>query len=174
MDQSMSLPYEHLIPASQRAPFLEDLYALSSRLGIRAAWLMIVFYKESSVNPAAVNPKSGASGLIQFIPSTAKGLGTSVESIRKMSALDQLPWVEQYYQPFKGRMHSLWDVYLATFYPKAIGQPGEHVIARKGEKVYDWNKALDVNKNGLLSINDIKAWLMRYLPDSFDPCDCEN
>lgn len=170
----MQLPYEHLIPAARRAEFLESLHALASRLRVKAAWLMIVFYKESSVNPAAVNPKSGASGLIQFMPATAKGLGTSVESIRKLSAIEQLHWVELYYQPYRGRMHSLWDLYLATFYPKAMGQPGDYVIARKGEKVYNLNTALDSNKNGILSINDIKVWLMRYLPDNYDPCDCEN
>jgi hypothetical protein len=78
---------------------------------------------ESGFNPKARNPGSDASGLIQFIPSTAARLGTSTATIRAMSALQQMSLVERYFAPYKGRMNSQEDVYMVVFYPKAIGNP---------------------------------------------------
>lgn len=46
-------------------------------------------------------PGSGAIGLIQFMPSTAKGLGTSTSALKQMTAVDQLAYVEKYFAPYK-------------------------------------------------------------------------
>jgi hypothetical protein len=40
-----------------------------------------------------------------------------------MSALQQMPLVERYFAPYFGKLHSQEDVYMAVFYPKAIGNP---------------------------------------------------
>jgi hypothetical protein len=153
--------------------FLALVIALCARLGIKPSWLMVVFHKESGINPRAVNRYSGASGLIQFMPGTARNLGTTVEAIRRMSGAEQLTYVEAYFQPYVGRMHSLWDCYFAVFYPKAIGKPTDFVLFSKGSLAYKWNKALDMNHNGHVTVGDVKLWLSAYLPDDFDPCECD-
>ncbi|MBO0930364.1 transglycosylase SLT domain-containing protein [Fibrella aquatilis] len=163
------LPYQALIGPQLLAGIID----LAQWLGINPAWLLIVMYKESGLNPKAVNRYSGASGLIQFMPGTAKGLGTSVAYIRTLTGLQQLPWVKQYFTPYRGRMHSLWDTYFAVFYPAAIGKPTDHVLFSRGSTAYKWNKGMDMNKNGHVSVGDVKAWLLRYLPDDYDPCDCD-
>lgn len=48
---------------------------VSKKLGVPSEWLLSQMEMESSMNPLARNVKSGARGLIQFLPSTAKGMG---------------------------------------------------------------------------------------------------
>lgn len=45
------------------------------RFGLPKGILSRVAYQESRYNPTVVNPKSGAQGLMQFMPATAKELG---------------------------------------------------------------------------------------------------
>ena len=54
-----------------------------------------VIAHESAGDPKAVNPHSGATGLIQWMPATAKAYGTSVDALERMSALEQLDFVER-------------------------------------------------------------------------------
>lgn len=104
------------------APVAQDVVALGRELGVDPAWIANVIQFESSWNPRAVNRKSGASGLIQFMPKTASGLGTSVSAIRTMNAKQQWPYVRRYFLPYRGRLSSQVDVFMAVFYPKAIGK----------------------------------------------------
>lgn len=104
------------------APVAKDVVALGRELGVDPAWIANVIQFESGWNPQAVNSKSGASGLIQFMPKTASGLGTSVSAIRTMNASQQWPYVRRYFLPYRGRLSSQVDVFMAVFYPKAIGK----------------------------------------------------
>lgn len=45
-----------------------------------------------------------------------------------MSATQQLEYVEKYYTPFRGKLNSPADLYLATFYPYAIGKSPDFVV----------------------------------------------
>ncbi len=104
------------------ASYAGDLVQTANRLGIDPAWLANVINFESGGNPQARNRKSNATGLIQFIPSTARKLGTSVDALAKMSGKDQLAFVERYFAPWKGKMSSQADVYMVVFYPAAVGK----------------------------------------------------
>lgn len=44
-----------------------------------------------------VNRASGATGLIQFMPSTAKQLGTTTDKLAAMTEVDQLDYVAKYF-----------------------------------------------------------------------------
>ena len=77
--------------------FVSKLVEISKKLRVNPNWLMLVFWKESKINPKAVNEDTQASGLIQFIPKTAKGLGTSVQAIQQMSGVEQLDYVYKYF-----------------------------------------------------------------------------
>lgn len=117
-----------------------------------ADWLMACIAWESgeTFRPDVKNGAgSGATGLIQFMPKTAIGLGTTVEKLARMSAEDQLNFVYKYFVPYKGRINNLADMYMAILWPAAVGKPMAHVLWEAGEspKTYLQNKGLDVNRD---------------------------
>lgn len=96
---------------------------------------------------------SGATGLIQFMPRTARGLGTTTEALAKMTPEDQLRYVYEYFKPWTGRLHNLGDVYMAILWPKAVEQPDHYVLfdKKKTPTTFRQNAGLDVNKDGLVT-----------------------
>ncbi len=81
--------------------FQKEMQAMCQRLGINPEHLKIVMNKESKINPQARNKSTNATGLIQFMPDTALKIGTSVNALYKMSAVEQLKYVEKFYKPYK-------------------------------------------------------------------------
>jgi hypothetical protein len=103
---------------------------------------------------------SGAVGLIQFMPQTAAGLGTTTEALAKMTAEDQLRYVWKYFERWEGKLKTLSDVYLAILWPAGVGKPDSHVLFSKtGDKpkYYLSNKGLDLNLDGQITIKEITA-----------------
>ncbi|MEM9198292.1 MAG: peptidoglycan-binding domain-containing protein [Pseudomonadota bacterium] len=99
------------------------------------------------------NPISNATGLIQFMDFTAEELGTTLDALAAMTGLEQLDFVERYFAgKARGRpLTSLSDIYMAILWPKAIGELESFVLFSQGEKAYEQNKPLDVNKNGAVT-----------------------
>jgi hypothetical protein len=96
---------------------------------------------------------SGATGLIQFMPSTARALGTTTAALAKMTPEDQLNYVYKYFQPYAGRLHNLGDVYMAILWPKGVEKPDNYVLfdKKKMPTTFRQNAGLDVNKDGLVT-----------------------
>lgn len=96
---------------------------------------------------------SGATGLIQFMPSTAVGLGTSTAKLAQMSAEDQLNYVYKYFRPYAGRLNNLGDIYMAILWPKAVGKPDSYVLWSKSGRptTFRQNAGLDVNRDGAIT-----------------------
>ena len=100
---------------------------------------------------------SGATGLIQFMPSTAKNLTgadtkeAAIKILEKMTATEQLDYVEKYLKPFKGKLNTVEDVYMAILWPKAVGKDSEYTLFKKGTIAYWQNRGLDVNKDGVIT-----------------------
>lgn len=116
-------------------------------------WLMACMAFESgrSFNPAIKNAAgSGAVGLIQFMPTTAKSLGTSIDALAKMTPVQQLNYVFKYFSPQKGKLKNLGDVYMAILWPAGVGKDDSYVLWNKDTKptTYRQNAGLDVNKDG--------------------------
>src|ERR1700741_3066539 len=65
--------------------FWTELQAIAKRLDTESAWLLNVMASESLFNPKARNglPGQTAAGLLQFIESTARDMGTSTRAIRR-------------------------------------------------------------------------------------------
>ena len=57
------------------------------------------------------------------MPKTAKGLGTSTEALAQMSPEDQLDYVEKYLAPYKGKIGTLKDAYMACCTPRPSANP---------------------------------------------------
>jgi hypothetical protein len=124
----------------------------------------IEFESAGSWSPAARNASSGATGLIQFMPSTAKQMGTSTEALAQLSFVGQLQWVLKYFQAQGiSRLKRLVDTYAAVFWPAAIGTSADHVIAVAGSPAYDQNKALDPKGNGQITTGDLDAVMQAVL-----------
>jgi len=104
--------------------------SIAKKIGVTANDLYTIFYAESKFNPAIVN-SIGATGLIQFMPSTARGLGTSGPALAKLNALQQLDFVEKYFLPGKSKFKNVYDLYLYTFFPLGLGKSQGWVIESK-------------------------------------------
>ena len=96
---------------------------------------------------------SGATGLIQFMPKTAKGLGTSTQALAQMSAEDQLKYVYKYFLPYRNRLDNLGDIYMAILWPAAVQKPDHYVLfdRRKSPTAFRQNAGLDLNADGLVT-----------------------
>lgn len=113
------------------------------------AWETDRTFSASVVNKAG----SGATGLIQFMPSTAISLGTTTTNLAKMTAEDQLNYVYKYFKPWAGKLRNLGDVYMAILWPAGVGKPDTYVLWDKASKptTYRQNAGLDLNKDGTIT-----------------------
>lgn len=133
------------------------------KLGIKPSWLMAVMWKESNINHRAVNNVSGATGLIQFMPSTAVGLGTTVQDLKNMSNVEQLDYVYKYLRPYRFKFKSYVDVYLAVFFPVAIGKPDDYILQTQSlsaSLIASQNRALDTDNSDSISKKEVEAWCL--------------
>lgn len=136
----------------------QALVGAAAQIGIDPAWLATIIQFESggSFSPAQKNAAgSGATGLIQFMPSTAQGLGTSTEALAAMSFADQLGYVVKYFAPYAARIRSLDDAYLAVLYPAFIGSADDAVLGRAGSAIYEQNRGFDSTGKGFITKADI-------------------
>ena len=149
--------------------FMSGISDLSEKYNIPQNDLlaMMDFETGGTFDPATKNMAgSGATGLIQFMPSTAKSLGTSTEELSQMSRSEQLSYVDKYLETnLQGRMGGekadVSDLYMSVLFPVAVGKPddfvlfGEGAINEKYEGRYEANKGLDANNDG--SITKVEA-----------------
>lgn len=150
--------------------FEAKLGQVSQALGIDPNWLLNVMAVETSgtFDPAIQNPKSKATGLIQFMPewskaATAKALGTTVAELKKMTATQQLDYVQKYFEMMgaSGRMASQADVYNVVTGKWKAGGPADAEVYRKGSKEYEANwLTWDLDRDGIIKKSELGqvAW----------------
>ncbi|MFO0594850.1 MAG: peptidoglycan-binding protein [Myxococcaceae bacterium] len=143
--------------------FVQKVKEMATRLGVKPEWILAVMKNESGMKPDARNPNGGATGLIQFMPATARGLGTSTEALSKMSATEQLKYVEKYFTPFAGKIKSGSDLYMATFWPAGVGKPDSYNIG--GADVAKANPIFDLNKNGQITAGEFREYYRKRYPE---------
>jgi len=146
--------------------FKQRVVVMSDYLGIEPDWLMacMAFETMETFDPAARNMAgSSGTGLIQFMNSTARQLGTTTEKLAKMTELQQLHYVHKYLVPHTKHMHSLEDVYMAILYPAAVGKPNKFVLFRKGTLAYSQNRGLDTQRKGYITKGDAAAKVRQKL-----------
>lgn len=147
-NQIQGLSYNpHVTPA-----FIAEVEAMATRLGARPEHLLAVMSFETggSFSPSETN-FIGATGLIQFIPSTAQGLGTSTAQLARMSSIEQLEFVEQYFSQsrYEGKLGTLEGVYSAVLSGTATPDPNDTLPGFvQGTNAYRSNSPLDYNRDG--------------------------
>lgn len=144
--------------------FRVKVRAISLRLGCAPDDLMTCMAWESgrSFSPSKKNMAgSGATGLIQFMPATAAALGTSTAALGAMTAVQQLDYVEKYFQPYKGKLNTLADLYMAILWPLGVGKPMEYVLWNKATRptTFRQNAGLDSNFDGSITKAECAAKL---------------
>lgn len=112
----------------------------------------MAFESGETFSPSVKNMAgSGATGLIQFMPQTAIGLGTTTQQLERMSAVQQLDVVQRYFAPYAHRIACLSDMYMAILLPAHIGQAEDSVLFNRGTVAYRQNAALDANTDGRIT-----------------------
>lgn len=157
--------------------FFPKLRLVAMALGARARDMMAVMYSESACradawndNPKSLPPEKrwNASGLIQFMPPILVGLGWTAghAAFRKLTATEQLSWVERYYRAYRGHLGSVGGLYVATFLPALIkhaGDPSFVLTAKAG--VLPWaygpNAAFDANHDLAITVGELEQAVAR-------------
>lgn len=158
MRQTKPLPWG----ARVSLDFRQKLLDMCVRLGWtedHAGWLMacMAFETGRTFSPSVRNPASSATGLIQFMEATARGMGTSTRELARMPATQQLDYVEKYFRPNARNINSLEDMYMAILWPKGISQTLEHVLWKTGTRQYAVNRGLDKNRDGRVTKSEAAA-----------------
>lgn len=152
-------------------------------------WVMgcMAFETGRSFSPAQTNG-IGATGLIQFIPSTAivyfntpaqiqamtseqrKQAGKDAcARLGKMTVLEQLEYVEKYFTPYAGKVNNLGDLYSSILWPAAVGKPDDFVLwsKEKSPTTYSQNAGLDINADGTIVRAEICHKVTNLLVEGF-------
>jgi hypothetical protein len=139
--------------------------------GFRPEWLanLINFESAGTWNPAITN-SIGATGLIQFMPTTATSIGTTTAALRQMTFAQQMVYVNKYIymwyksfkwldgaggvvgNPVKNKMKQT-DLYMMIFYPAAVGNPD-----------YKFPAAVQTANNGTKTPMDYYNAAIAYAP----------
>jgi hypothetical protein len=159
-------------PGSVKSPeFAKKLRHIGALLGVNPDDLLKVMYFETkgTLDPSIQN-SIGATGLIQFMPDTAKGLGTTVDNLKKMSASDQLHYVYEYYKKIVKPGMTAADIYLATLLPVSLKMKPSTIVAKKNDhgrikrnssitkhKMYTKNPVFDPQKKNYYTVADIRS-----------------
>lgn len=151
----------------QDPDFNKKLEKVAAGLGVKSSDLLAVMKQESGVDPKAVNRTSGATGLIQFMPKTAQQLGTTTQELAQMDGVQQLDYVYKYFKMTGVGNGTLGDLYMAVFMPKYVGYPDNYILGAAGAggfagKVYAQNHGLDRNRDGAITISDVKNSVSRF------------
>ena len=158
------------IPASIREAFAQKVTAIAAWLGIDPNWLMQVMYAESRLNAKAQNIKNKrliAAGILQW--TKASGFPGAPQSILKYNHLQQLDEVKKYFAPYRGKMHSYFDVYLVTFFPAAVGQSDHYVFATSklpASLIASQNPVIDTVKDGKITMGEFRQYVWNSTPDA--------
>lgn len=154
--------------------FIVAIEAMAKRIETQPEYIMAVISFESAgtFSPSIRNPLSGATGLIQFIPSTARSLGTDLAALATMSPVEQLEYVEKYFdQPhFAGKLSSIEGLYSAVLSGQAKPDPDDTLPNFvNGHQNYNQNAALDINNDGRITSGEAASEVVSRLYGSGEP-----
>jgi hypothetical protein len=158
--------FEDLIKENRDA-FITKVYKISLYLKVDPDWLMFLMWFETArtLDHRIQNKTTRATGLIQFMPSTAVFLGTTVDALKEMTNVQQLDFVQKHLAIFRGKYKDWVDLYCAIFWPAAVGKPDTYRITpdivAKQNPIFDINKDLDIEKS------EIRTVLSKMIPEEY-------
>lgn len=143
-------------------------------LGFDPNWLMacMAFETGRRFTAGVRNPSSTATGLIQFMEATARGLGTTTAQLAAMTAEDQLNYVWRYFRDRikeRGPISRLADCYMAILNPVAMGKPDDFSMWTEGSAAYRVNAGLDANRDHIITKAEAAAKVAQMLAEGLKP-----
>lgn len=139
--------FENLIKENKDA-FINKVIDVANYLEVKPEHLMFLMWFETGHTlDSTIQNSIGATGLIQFMPKTAIGLGTTTDKLKQMTNVEQMEFVKKHLSQFKGKYKDYVDLYCGIFWPMAVGKPdtfqiGNEIVAKqnplfvkKGDKV---------------------------------------
>lgn len=154
--------------------FMAKVKEVADKLGVQPNALLAIMKKESGLDPSIRNKiavkmgKPAAVGLIQFMPATARQLGTTSAELANMSAVEQMDYVYKYYKINHAKPGmDAGDLYMLTFLPAYAGKDPKIVLGQKGggelgntniskHNIYKMNPSFDNSGKGYFTIADVK------------------
>ena len=100
-----------------------EVVRVANSLGTNPFWLADLINFESRWDPLARNPRSSATGLIQWIRSRAREIGLDHDGLMSMSAVEQMRWVERDLGRWRGKLGTKQALYMAVFQPSKMYVP---------------------------------------------------
>ena len=153
------------LPPNIEPEFVEKTVRISNNLGIPDPddlFTVMSFETVGNMTSDIRNPRSGAVGLIQFTNIGIRDLGVTQDDLARMDRIEQLDYVERYFQPYKGKMKNLGDVYMAVFSPIGVGKPEDFPLYRAPSREYDQNREMDADNDGVITRGDALKKVMAY------------
>ena len=148
--------------------FLSGIQKIADKHNIKAAELLGLIASESGFKGDALNKSTGAGGLIQFKPEIAKEFGTTVDDIRGMSLVDQLPLIDRYLSKNLPDNATTSQLYGSVFMPSYADKGPDFQLLGSGdqfddgEKInstirarYERNAGLDLDDDGFISVGEL-------------------
>ena len=157
--------------------FITGVEELADGLETRPEWLLALMGFEStqfitqpngitiaeSFNPAARNESTNATGLIQFIPSTAEGLGTTVNELASLTPTEQLFFIRRFFEEHPiGSLSTLEALYTTVF----TGRPQPDVntvLFSRPSRAYELNSGLDLNGDGTITTGEATTRVATFM-----------
>ena len=145
-------------PLKSDPEFIASVEALAEKRGISTSEIYKVIQGESGFKPTAQN-KSGATGLFQFMPATAKELGYSTRDIMKMSPVQQVELYDKYLDRWSYSSKNRLGIMQAA--PAFANREPEAVIYTKGSKAWDQNPGWREKGGGPITVRSINSYYAR-------------
>ena len=133
---------------------------------------------ESGFKGDALNKTTGAGGLIQFKPEIAEEFGTTVDDIRGMSLVDQLPLIDRYLSKNLPKNATTSQLYGSVFMPSYADKGPDFQLLGSGdqfddgEKInsairarYERNSGLDLDDDGFISVGELGSRIKNKMSD---------
>lgn len=174
----MALVFENNVPSSYRKEFVAKVIDISKKIGINPNWLMAIISWESA-NSFSASKKNqiGCTGLIQFCPDrkgvnykTINGKRYYLSDLAKMTAVQQLDVVYEYFKSYTNKLKSYTDTYFAVFFPLAIGKPDDFILQGGGLSpldIYEDNPGFRIQKDGKIRVWEVKQVMLKKLPSEW-------
>lgn len=140
---------------SKDTSFTSAVEALAEKHGISTSEIYKVIKGESAFNPVAQN-KSGAAGLFQFMPDTAKELGTTTDAILRMSPTEQVALYDRYLEKWDYSSSNRLGIMQAA--PAFANREPEAVIYGKGTAAWRQNPGWREHGNGPITVRSINSY----------------
>jgi len=146
--------------------FINKVLGIASQLNCDYVDLFacMSFETGGTFDPSLRN-RIGATGLIQFIPSTARSLGTTTDALAALTRTQQMDWVLKYFRAgpiSKLKKVTIEDLYMSILWPVAVGKPLDYRLFEAGTKAYQQNP-LDIGNKGYVTKADASTKVKSHL-----------